>query len=274
MKKLLVSAILVSLLTSCATYKSGKVQTINVASNPPGASCNYANSLSSGNLVTPGKAEIQRSKSTLNVTCGLAGYGEGTKAVEPGANYWLLANITNLGIGYFYDVSNGAAWNYPGDVIVQLVPTGRTYEGNFQLQQGTGELAPAPDNAQNYQQYYSQQELVAQQPAQPLYNNNQYVSPTQQQQAQQAAQQQYQQNQAQAQQTQQQQLTPYQQYQLQMQSGQAQQQLQQQELYKQQGYQPQPQQPQAGQQVQPQSQQQLIQEMMQERSQITGNGKQ
>jgi hypothetical protein len=131
MKKLALSLSLVFLTTSCATWQSSRTQDVKVESQPSGADCRATNELSSGNARTPGTINIERSRKELEITCQLPNYGAGTKRVNPGANWWLLGNIANLGLGYFYDVYTGAAWKYP-DVTVPLQPTnGGVFQGNF-----------------------------------------------------------------------------------------------------------------------------------------------
>lgn len=131
MKKLVLSISLVLLTTSCANWQSGKTQDVKVTSEPAGADCRATNEISSGTVRTPGTVNIERSRKELEITCQLQNYGSGTKRVYPGANYWLLGNVANLGLGYFYDVYTGSAWKYP-DITVPLQPSaGGVHQGNF-----------------------------------------------------------------------------------------------------------------------------------------------
>lgn len=131
MKKLALSVSLVFLTTSCANWQSGKTQDVKITSQPAGADCRATNEISSGTTRTPGTINIERSRKELEVTCQLQNYGSGSTRVNPGANYWLLGNIANLGLGYFYDVYTGSAWKYP-DITVPLKPTnGGVFQGNF-----------------------------------------------------------------------------------------------------------------------------------------------
>ena len=235
MKKVLVSAVLISLLTSCATYKSGKTQQIRITSTPQGADCSVANKTSSTSVRTPGVAEVSRSMSSLNVSCQAPGYGAGETQVKYGVNWWSAGNIALLGFPYLYDMYTGAVAEYPESVEVQLKPMAQTYQGNFQMRDYNSNAVVPNGLAQpsQYQQYQQQQA-----PQQGVQSQNPYV----------------------------------QQYQQQMM-------MQQQQQYAPQGYGNYPAQPQnpyaQPQQVQqPQTQEQIIQEMMQERKQVTGGGQQ
>lgn len=153
MKKLALSLVLTLSVTSCATYISGRTQEISVTSNPENAECTYSNERGSGNFKTPGKIAVERSKKTLSVTCNIPGYGSGTENIEPGANYWLLANVANMGLGYFYDVYDGSSWDYPKDIHVVVQPTGGVHEGNFMMKgYGTQAIQPVKNIPQVPQQ--------------------------------------------------------------------------------------------------------------------------
>jgi hypothetical protein len=245
MKKVLVSAVLISLLTSCATYKSGRTQQIRVNSTPQGATCNLSNNVSNVNVVTPAVAEVGRSMSTLKVTCQAQGFGNGDDKLKYNVNWWAAANIANFGIGYFYDVYTGSVAQYPSEINVTLKPSGRVYDGNFQMRDyNSNAVVPnaiPQDQGLAYQQL--QQQQIQQQYQQAQQPQEGYGQPLQQQYA------------------------PQQGY------GQpiAVQQPQQ--------YQQQYQQPQQGYgmpqvQPQPQSQEQIMQQMMLERKQITGEEQQ
>ncbi len=225
MKKILLSLVLVSLATSCATIKSGQTQQIKINSTPQGADCTLANKSTNINVRTPGVVEVNRSMSTLKIECQAPGYGNGTVDAKYGMNWWSTGNVLLLGFPYLYDMYTGSVAEYPSEINVILQPTGRTYEGNFQMRDPNS-AAVVPNNIPAPQANYQQPgygTYAPQQPAQPQMIQQ-----------------------------------PYQQYQGQQYQGQQGQYMQQQ-----------PQQVQ-----QPQTQEQLMQEMLRERQQVTGGGQQ
>ncbi len=177
MKKLVLSLALILSVTSCARIISGKTEQVKVTSNPETSDCTYSNENETGAFKTPSVITLTRTRKYLTITCNIPGYGTGTETVPPGANYWLLANVANFGLGYFYDVADGDSWDYPSEVHVVLQPTGGVQQGNFmmkgynnqavipaanipQMQQGYGAM-PATNQQQNVQQPVSQQQLMA-----------------------------------------------------------------------------------------------------------------
>jgi hypothetical protein len=165
MKKLALSLLLTLSVTSCATYISGRTQEVKLTSNPEGAECSYSNERSTGNIRTPGVMALERSKKTLSVTCSVPGYGSATQNVEPGANYWLLANVANFGLGYFYDVYDGSSWDYPKEVHVVIQPTGGVHQGNFMLKDYGN---PAIQPRMNVPQMPTPEQAAAAQQQQPV----------------------------------------------------------------------------------------------------------
>lgn len=290
MKKIVLSTVLLSLVTSCATYKSGKTQAITVKSTPSGADCNVSNSVSNATVRTPGVVEVGRSMSSLKVECSLMGYGNGDGKLNYGVNWWAAGNVITLGLGYFYDVYTGSVAQYPKEINVELKPVSRTYEGNFQMRDyNSSAVVPQqintpqvqnmnyqPNNYQpaNYddgyggstgyaaqpvsvqqlpaQQQPAQQQMVIPQPGAPLTEQQKLIMQQQMMQQQQMQQQMIQQQQMQ------QQIQPQQPY-----------------VQPQQVQQPQTQQPTQWRPVQPpqtQSQEQIIEEMKRERQQMLQGG--
>lgn len=143
MKKLAISVVLISLLTSCATYKSGRTQQIKINSNPQGAACSVSNKTSSGNVITPGVVEVNRSMSGLEVSCHLDNYGVGETKVNYGANWWSAGNVALLGLPYFYDMYTGAAAEYPSEITVTLKPSSASFSGDFMMKPASSGVIPA-----------------------------------------------------------------------------------------------------------------------------------
>ncbi len=135
---------MIGLLSSCASMISGRTATIKVTSAPQGATCQFKNSESSGTLTTVNVIHVQKSESDLKIDCNKLDFGTGTYKTHPGANFWVLANVLNFGVGFIYDLYTGAAWTYPEQIDVPLVPTSATYHGNFMLKPGTSGAVNTP----------------------------------------------------------------------------------------------------------------------------------
>ncbi len=142
MKNLTFALAAATIVSSCASMKDGTTQSVAITSVPAGATCQYDNGSSSGTVITPGDMEVQRSAKSIMVQCQKQGYGVGSAKVQPWPNYWTGANVLNLGVGYFYDISNGAAWRYPQPVNVVMQPNSATYHGDFMMAPGSSAAVP------------------------------------------------------------------------------------------------------------------------------------
>ena len=118
-----VSALLLS--AACATVVEGTTQTVTVATDPSGASCELTND---GKLVgavnpTPGSLVLDRSNDDLDIECAKQGYLPGNMVMSSKFTGTTFGNIIlGGGIGILVDAASGANNRYPESVRMILTP--------------------------------------------------------------------------------------------------------------------------------------------------------
>lgn len=127
--------------SACASITQSTTQSVLIATAPKtGASCDVRNEKGSYAVpVTPGSITVAKAASDLTAICKTADgwIGSGTAAsTTAGAAF---GNILVGGIiGAAVDMSSGAAYIYPSEMIVNLAPTGQ------QPDQKPSKAEPAP----------------------------------------------------------------------------------------------------------------------------------
>lgn len=115
------------LLGGCATVVAGTSQTIEIATEPEGASCALSREGdgSLGAVVpTPGKINVARRKNPIQVACTKEGYEETTDALRSKFSGATIGNVLLGGIvGLAIDAASGANNTYPEKNIIIMTPT-------------------------------------------------------------------------------------------------------------------------------------------------------
>jgi hypothetical protein len=118
---------LVSLaLTSCASIVSGQNQPVSVSTpSVKGATCQLENNKGKWFIPsTPGSVTVQRSYHDLHVTCEKSGYRHTEKNVASSTKGMAFGNILFGGvIGAGVDMADGAAYDYPTDIQLDMQKT-------------------------------------------------------------------------------------------------------------------------------------------------------
>jgi hypothetical protein len=122
----ILSIILITLLSGCASITGSTTQNISVQARAPDgkevkeAQCDLINKRGTYFLTTPGTIMISRSNDDLIVTCRKGGMDNGRAGVVSSTKGSMFGNILfGGGIGAIIDHSNGSAYEYPS--FVQIV---------------------------------------------------------------------------------------------------------------------------------------------------------
>ena len=128
--KVISPVLVILLLSGCASITEGKFQPVSVSTvNHSGydvddARCSLLNSKGTWYVTTPGSVMIQKSYGDMTITCKKRGQHPGIASVKSGANGGVVGNILAGGIiGYAVDASDGAGFDYPTDITVQMGKT-------------------------------------------------------------------------------------------------------------------------------------------------------
>lgn len=117
------AALVVLLLSGCASIVSGTIQPISV--NTPGcegASCQLTNDKGSWFVKSPGYVSVSRAYGNLTVLCSKEGFGSATTTVASTTKGMAFGNILLGGvIGAGVDIGTGAAYDYPVTINVPMV---------------------------------------------------------------------------------------------------------------------------------------------------------
>lgn len=119
----------ISSLTSCATMVSGTSQDIAVATRNNGSAVNGAHCLLSNDrghweINTPATATVHRSYGDLTIKCQKSGYPDGSVTANSTTKGTVAGNILlGGGLGAGVDVANGAAFEYPDKISVEMGKT-------------------------------------------------------------------------------------------------------------------------------------------------------
>lgn len=118
--------------TGCASIIDGTSQTISIDSNPPHASCQLINNgRVVGNVQTPGRIVVEKTKYDINITCEKEGYQAATATLTSEIEDSTWGNIIlGGGIGWAIDSASGADNSYADQLTVTLVPAGAVPTGD------------------------------------------------------------------------------------------------------------------------------------------------
>jgi hypothetical protein len=104
---------------------SGITQSIDVATDPPGASCLVTRGREVLGVVapTPGSLTIGKSSRTIHVDCTREGHEPASAVLDPRFQLMTAGNILTGGvIGLAVDAGTGAMHHYPGRVSLPMIP--------------------------------------------------------------------------------------------------------------------------------------------------------
>ena len=124
--KVVAAALLLVLVTGCASITGNKlqpitVQTISGAKEIAGAGCTLINDAGKWFVTSPGSTTIQKSTGDLAVDCSKDG-ATGHESVVSKSNGAVWGNILlGGGIGYVVDRNTGAGFDYPSTITVTLI---------------------------------------------------------------------------------------------------------------------------------------------------------
>lgn len=115
-------AMLIILLSGCASIVSGTIQPISVDTpGCDGASCQLTNDKGTWYVKTPASVAISRAYGNLTVVCSKEGFGSATTSVASTTKGMAFGNILVGGvIGAGVDMGTGAAYDYPTTISVPL----------------------------------------------------------------------------------------------------------------------------------------------------------
>lgn len=115
-----------ALLTSgCATLAKGTQQTVTVATDPSGATCELTRDAKSLAVVnpTPGSIPIEKARGSIAILCKKSTYNEASGVLASEFQTWTFGNIILGGlIGIAVDAASGAMNEYPSMVTITLEP--------------------------------------------------------------------------------------------------------------------------------------------------------
>jgi hypothetical protein len=112
-------------MTGCATVVSGTSQSIAVASDPPGSTCELSRSGERIGAVaaTPASVVVSKSGRMITVACEKAGYRPAESNLPSRGNPWVFGNLLIGGlVGVIVDLASGAYGGYPTSVDVKHEP--------------------------------------------------------------------------------------------------------------------------------------------------------
>lgn len=115
------------LLTSCASVLTGTCQPIQVSTVPEcGARCCLQNDMGQWFLpCTPGVANVHKSYQDLIITAQKPGYKDSMVRIKSCTRPAVFGNILLGGaIGAGVDVADGAAYDYPTNIVIPMTPIG------------------------------------------------------------------------------------------------------------------------------------------------------
>lgn len=123
----LYSALVVSLLSGCASVTGSPNQSISIQTREQGgkevvgATCDIINKRGTWFVTTPGTTSIHRSNDDIQVTCRKDGHENGRASVVSDTKGSMFGNILlGGGIGAIVDHNNGSAYEYPTFVQVMM----------------------------------------------------------------------------------------------------------------------------------------------------------
>lgn len=131
MKRKIISVVLLSSLTACATIFDGTTQNINVSaistvSNKPlkGTACTVSDEVGTIYMVSdnPGVVKVKKGQGSLRFDCKRTGYTQKSNDVQEKFNNTGLFNVLTFGTGLIVDAITGAGLEYPSTVVIRMEP--------------------------------------------------------------------------------------------------------------------------------------------------------
>lgn len=126
--KALIAIAAVLPISACASMTTGTSQSVSISTTPKsGASCEARNEKGAWALPsTPGSITVSKSASDLTATCKTQDGMVGTASIASTTAGAAFGNILVGGIiGAAVDMSSGAAYQYPSQMVVPLVEPGQ-----------------------------------------------------------------------------------------------------------------------------------------------------
>lgn len=122
MNNILKLSVLLLALSGCSTIVEGPHQTIDIDTNPAGASCKFSNNGNNvGEVVTPGSLRVEKTKYDLVISCRKSGYETATYYNHSGVDGVTLGNLVLGGvIGWGIDSATGSDNKYTDQVHLTL----------------------------------------------------------------------------------------------------------------------------------------------------------
>ncbi len=113
-------------LSGCATFTTQMHQEITVTTPmADGASCSLQNVRGMWMVTTPGKVQVLKSKTDVQIRCMKAGFQDGYFAEAAGIEPWFWGNFVIGGLlGFSLDWATGSIHRYRTDVVVRMSPAG------------------------------------------------------------------------------------------------------------------------------------------------------
>lgn len=111
-------------LSGCASIMTQGDQQIAVTTPMvEAANCTLSNSRGNWAVTTPGRVEVVKSKTDLQIRCSKPGVPDGEMVADSGFEPWTLGNILLGGlVGLGIDWATGAIHKYPSEVSVPMGP--------------------------------------------------------------------------------------------------------------------------------------------------------
>ena len=110
-------------LAACASIVDGTTQTVSVRTlETDKAKCQLSNDKGTWYVAeTPGSTGVHRAYGDMTVVCDKDGFRKGTTIVKSSTKGMAFGNVIfGGGIGAGVDMANGAAYDYPTDIVVSL----------------------------------------------------------------------------------------------------------------------------------------------------------
>lgn len=129
MKNLVIPALLLLTTSGCASIVNGTNQPLSVetrmkGTSLAGANCRLVNDKGTWFVTTPGSVTVHRSYADLNVQCDKDGIQPGISAIKSSTKGMAYGNILFGGvIGAGVDMANGAAYDYPALLQIEMAET-------------------------------------------------------------------------------------------------------------------------------------------------------
>lgn len=111
-------------MSGCASIVKGSSQSVAIETPPvTGASCILSSTQGNWTVITPGVAQVQKSKEDIQVHCKKDGYQDAVAMIPSNFAGWTLGNLLLGGvIGVGVDAATGAINEYPHSFQVPMTP--------------------------------------------------------------------------------------------------------------------------------------------------------